>query len=421
MTRFRYYHALGMVCALSVCGVKCRHTTRAPSEFEYPVSPIVAVRDVRVLLVRGGDPCRLRIDGPFVVHSPSQGAPVHFERSDWAVLQAVPDRRILLEDRFLGRGQVTIVPRQSGTIWLTRRGRGGWRRPRRYAGTLIVTVDHSGRLNVINSLDVETYVACVVSSEIYPDFHREAYRAQAVASRTYVLYQMAQHPHRAYDVLATEASQVYGGLQNSGAAQRARQAVNDTRAVVATWRAPQGERIFCTYYSSCCGGMTQDVANSNRDEVDVPPLAGGVRCEYCKIAPAQTYRWKPVRLSKREITTRLVARYPEMKDLHRLERLEVVRRTKSGRPTRFRLVGSNGRTRSIIAEDFRLAVGSRVLRSTDFKIDHERNSILFTDGHGFGHGMGLCQWGMQGMALKGHRAPEILKFYYPSMHLTRAY
>jgi len=47
--------------------------------------------------------------------------------------------------------------------------------------------------------------------------------------------------------------------------------------------------------------------------------------------------------------------------------------------------------------------------------------VIFEDGHGFGHGLGLCQWGMQGQALEGKRAGEILRYYYPGSKLTRAY
>jgi stage II sporulation protein D len=61
------------------------------------------------------------------------------------------------------------------------------------------------------------------------------------------------------------------------------------------------------------------------------------------------------------------------------------------------------------------------MRSSDCTIVNRPDDIQFTDGRGFGHGVGLCQWGMQGQALLGRKAGQILKFYYPGVHLTRAY
>ena len=75
----------------------------------------------------------------------------------------------------------------------------------------------------------------------------------------------------------------------------------------------------------------------------------------------------------------------------------------------------------MIGENFRLALGSREIRSTSFKIKDRGEHFEFVEGRGFGHSMGMCQWGMQEMALRGCNAGEILKHYYPGMNLTRAY
>ena len=276
------------------------------------------------------------------------------------------------------------------------------------------------RLAAINNVDLDTYVAGVLTRELYPDFHPEAYRAQAVAARTYALHQMSKASHRDYDVSATEASQVYGGLPEGRGARRATEAVHYTRGIVATWTSPEGERIFCTYYSSACGGMTQDVSNC-KPVPSIPPLRGGVKCNYCKIAPGEAYRWKPVRIHLNDLTAKLTARYPNLSALGGIRAVEVAACTSAGRPTRIRLIGTTGKTHEMVAENFRLAVGSRVMRSTDCKLHCEGDYLVLSDGRGFGHGIGMCQWGTQGQALAGRKAGEILKFYYPGMHLTRAY
>jgi stage II sporulation protein D len=278
-------------------------------------------------------------------------------------------------------------------------------------------------MDVINVVNLDQYVAGVLPGELYANWHEESFRAGAVAARTYALWQMAKNSHRGFDVRATEASQVYGGIPTGPAARKARDAVMYTRGVVCTWSSPQGERIFCTFYSSACGGCTQSVSNI-LDAKPIPPLSGGVHCDYCRIAQRKgnAYRWGPSRISKAKLAQRLARRYPSLRSVGAVDRVEVASRgTASGRPAAFRVVGSNGRSQTLKSEEFRLAVGSRTMRSSDCTIENGPDEIRFTKGRGFGHGVGLCQWGMEGQALLGRTAGQILKFYYPEMNLTRAY
>jgi stage II sporulation protein D len=61
------------------------------------------------------------------------------------------------------------------------------------------------------------------------------------------------------------------------------------------------------------------------------------------------------------------------------------------------------------------------IRSTHFRVRIEGQEMIFEDGRGFGHGLGLCQWGMEGQAREGRTAGQILRYYYPGAQLTRAY
>jgi len=315
---------------------------------------------------------------------------------------------------------VDIVPDRGASFEFSYEKNGRKSLPGRYSGRLTFLVRPQGRLLAINSLGVEDYLPGVLTRELYPDFHTEAYRAQAIVARTYALYQMARKADRDYDVEATEASQVYGGLAEGRGARRAIEAVHYTRGLVATWSSPVGERIFCTYYSSACGGRTQNVADY-RPEPAIAPLRGGVRCNYCRIAKGEVYRWGPVQLDKQELTVRMANSYPELAEWGAISRVEVISHAKCGRLGRIRLVGTGGQTMELRAEDFRYAVGSRIMRSTACRLVDQGRYIELSDGCGFGHGVGLCQWGMQGQALAGRQAAQILKFYYPGMNLTRAY
>ena len=402
----------------AACG--CQQQDRTASAREQEVQPLVTVRDVRVLIGDRKPTCRLRVTGPFVIRDHTGQTVLRGDRGDWTSLSVDSSRRLRFGSHTLGPNAYDLVPQRDGSIEVSFAKKGGKSAaPRRYAGRLRLSVNASGRPRVINFVNIETYVACVLPGELFPHFEQEAFRAQSVAVRTYVLYQMAQRDHKTYDVAATEASQVYPGLRTGAVAGRAVEAASFTKGIVASWTSPDGERLFCTFYSACCGGRTQDVANCRTDPPSIPPLAGGVPCNCPKIATS--YRWKAVRMTKDEFTRKIVARYPAMKNLGRIETVRATRRTQWSRPITFRLTGSSGDHRDIRAENLRLALGSRTVRSSNFTLRTSRNHFEFTNGKGFGHAMGMCQWGMQEMALTGRSAAAILKHYYPNMNLTRAY
>jgi len=150
-------------------------------------------------------------------------------------------------------------------------------------------------------------------------------------------------------------------------------------------------------------------------------LAGGVKCDYCRDAPRDAYRWGPVTLSLTEVFERATSRNPDLRRLGRLTSVAISRRGASGRPTHILLTGSGGEKHELSAETFRLTLGARRIRSTWCDLDVRRGKVTFSNGRGFGHGVGLCQWGMQGQALVGKEAGEILRFYYPGCAVTRAY
>ncbi len=290
-----------------------------------------------------------------------------------------------------------------------------------YRGILRCGLTRTGRIEVVNEVGMEEYLWGVVAAEMPGSFSPEALRAQAIAARTYALYLCRTGGRgRSWDVKAGEGSQVYGGVPQQADTRAAADAVEATRGVVCTWDTPRGRRIFCTYYSAACGGCTQPVSSIANDPV-IPPLAGGVRCEYCR--ECQYYRWGPQRMPKSLVASRLRDRYARFAQLGTVEVVEPLDSTPDGRPTRIRVADANGRGGTLRAEEFRLAVdpGGRVLRSTHFRVVVEHDDLVFADGRGYGHGVGMCQWGAHGLARGGRCAGEILAFYYPGSRLSLAY
>jgi stage II sporulation protein D len=379
------------------------------------------VRNVRVSVAAAVQRVRLRAEGGLtvIIDGAVSG---DFPTSDgWVVALPQAPSRIKLGRAVLPGPSVIVRGQEADVITMSVYRNGEWESRRSYAGTLRVTVDDGARLGVINNVDVERYVASVVANEVWPTFEMEAYRGQAIAARTFVLYQMQRRNSAEFDISATQGSQVYRGLRTDVPGRRAVEAARHTRGIVLTFADDGGdEKLFSTYYSAACGGISQPATIFGPGD-DIGPLSGGVRCDYCRIAPGRSYRWGPVRLTTKEVRARLVSAYPALVSLGRIETVEVIERTSSGRPVRLRIKGATGKSHDILAERFRLAIDGNAIRSTDFKLHSVRGQVRFEDGRGFGHGLGLCQWGMQGQALQGKRAGEILRYYYPGSKLTRVY
>jgi len=376
---------------------------------------------VRVLLAGRTEQVRLRSETPFTI-TDQAGVVLDTQTApQWRAIGSTSAQSVTFADgRFSHGPAIRIVPSSGGTCWLSFPRESGWSLPAAYPGTVQILATDTGKLDVVNDVDVETYVSCVVTEEVWPDFATEAYRGQAIIARTFVLHQMTARSQSAYDIVATEAAQVYRGIRSDTTAIRAGEATRQTRGIVCTWNNDGKEQLFPTYYHAACGGTSQSATIFGKQN-DIEPLRGQVACDFCKIAPKGAYRWGPIELSTREVLNRLVARYPDLATLRRIEGIDVIKRTPGGRPLRLSLTGVGGETFEMSAEHFRLAIGAREVRSTNCTISVEGGRVIIKDGRGFGHGLGLCQWGMQGQALAGKKAADILRYYYPGSNLVRAY
>ena len=402
------------------------------AESRSPPGPVPKIRDVRVLLGAAVDRVRLRADGPVTLSNgrtlrprPSAPTPVSVGVNDDylaedGVIAWHKGGKVCIGDELSPAPRVTLRPAEGDAIRLSLDRAGQWSAEVAYPGLIHLTAGDAGGIEVVNELDLERYVGCVVANEVWPTFDAEAFRAQAIVSRSFVLYQMSRRPNAPFDVSATQGSQVYRGIRDDAVGRRAVEAAEYTRGIVCTWRDRDEDRLFCTYYSAACGGVSQSAALLG-PEGDVPPLRGGVKCDYCKIAPADAYRWGPVRLPVAEVLAHLIERYPDLASLGGISAITPLEQTPSGRLITLRITGQNGANHDMLAERFRLAIGPTVIRSTDCRIRVKDGEMIFENGKGYGHGLGLCQWGMQGLAQSGKHAAEILRFYYPDAKLTRAY
>ena len=294
---------------------------------------------------------------------------------------------------------------------------------REYRGRLRLIVDPNGEsFDVVNDVGLEAYLAGVVGAEMPDYWEPEALKAQAIAARTYCLYMKGRFGGgRSWDVSRTQAHQVYRGV--AAESSQIWQAVNQTRGQVLNCKQADGsEGIFPAYYSSTCGGHTEDSENVFGDSFE--PLAG-TDCPFCKdVARPKFFFWPTVLFNKAEVTEKLQRRYPNLKELGMITDISVVGQSDYGdfrRLTKVRLSGSNGKSDFLRAEDLRLTVDptGRRLKSTICEIGASRNKWAFRLGRGYGHGVGMCQCGAQAMARQGKKAEQILSYYYPGSRIVR--
>jgi stage II sporulation protein D len=202
-------------------------------------------------------------------------------------------------------------------------------------------------------------------------------------------------------------------------------AVNQTKGQVLSCKQADGtEEILPAYYSSTCGGHTENSRNVFGDSFET---LIGVRCPYCQdVAKPKFFFWPMVQFDKANVTARLLERYPALETLGEIADIHAVDQTDHGdfvRLTNIKLTGSTGKSDYLRAEDFRLALdpSGRKLRSTAFQIVELGAKWAFFSGRGWGHGVGLCQCGAEGMARKGQKAEQILAYYYPASRIINLY
>jgi stage II sporulation protein D len=293
--------------------------------------------------------------------------------------------------------------RFTGAAWLS-----GPALPRRlYRGELVFTAA-KGLLKIINTVPLETYLPGVVTSEASDLSHLEAYKVQAVAARTYTIKHLRNHLGEGYNMCDSTHCQFYTGL--GAVSAKAQAASNATRGEMLLYR---GEPA-AAFYHSVCGGRTEDMTFVWPFEYKpylISVRDGPPGNSYCSIAPG--FKWKTkiyfTGLTRLGRQAGWLASDEEARDL-RISAWGVSRRAAEVE------IDTQRRRVKISATDFYHGIGRRAgwraVRSSYFKVLHGRDYVLL-DGVGSGHGVGMCQWGAEGMARKGFKYRDILRHYYP--------
>jgi stage II sporulation protein D len=358
---------------------------------------------VRVRLASLGTPSKVEVSGTRLRAVDTDGSPLEVP-GESATLKASAGQVVIGEARLAAvrlDGEALTVE-----VGATRRD---------YAGVLIVSAGKRG-LTIQNECSLERYAEGVLAGECPALFHPEAIRAMAIAARSYSYRKAFLGTGELCD---TVHCQVYRGA--NGVRSSIRDAVRDTRGKCALF---EGE-VIDAVYSSDCGGYTE--ANESawkgapvpylRPVEDAPEPQGEPYC-----ALNRGHRWN-VSIPRTRLKTLLGKSITN-------PTLQVLDFTESGRVSRLRVGAPSADAapdaaypkpagKVFTGDEWRRTLGLSVVKSLKFEVrDTEKGVEL--EGRGYGHGVGLCQFGANGMGKQGVPAEEILKHYYTGIDVAVA-
>jgi len=295
-----------------------------------------------------------------------------------------------------------------------------------YRGYLAVRGDADGLLLPINRIGMEDYLRGVVPAEIgkLKKNMLEASKAQAVAARTYAYAHLNKHADMGYDLECTVQDQVYRGylLEDS----LTNEAIDETRGIVAFYN---NFPIDAKYHSTC-GGYT----SNNEDEWGGEPspyLRGKFDGEGCIFArkvycsASKHYKWI-YEYDRDDFLKMVSSNYSALKKVNvDADEVYVSKKDKYKRVVELTIKGKDGKKYAVRGLDIRKLFTFEeylggMLKSRYFSIEKDKGKIMI-EGGGFGHGVGMCQYGAMEMARSGKNYKQILKHYYKGIQLKRIY
>lgn len=438
---------------IAVCAAYC-----LISVFYLSVVSQAAVRSeplIRVGLYTGQFNILVSVDAPFELLSDDGKVIAKFNANEKVALSD-RGKKIAINGSFSNETYLRIVADENHPIEVNRR---------KYRGDIAIFNSYGKTgLTAVNTLPLEQYVSGILTKEVSPEWPVEAVKAQAVAARTYAIYNLNKHQTDGFDVCSLTDCQVYGGIESEDA--RTTKAAEVTRGVIMTY---QGKPIPA-YFHSSGGGYTENSENvwSN----SLPFLKGVV--DYDQKSPR--YKWEKV-FTASELEARFANAGFNLGNLQTFELsklsippVQSADRGVSGRLKTLRISGTRDaialpgtKVRSLLdlpstLFDIRIALATKDTLEfdiTDSYGDHETKKVdinasplpekgFVTDktsirritgrpnerivfsGFGYGHGIGMSQWGAKAMA---EAAPAgeteyfktILKHYYQGVEISKIY
>ncbi|HAJ32427.1 MAG TPA: hypothetical protein DCK79_03535 [Candidatus Atribacteria bacterium] len=411
-------------------------------------------------------------DGAFKIYNLKSNGLVSEERNK--IVKLLPhDKGIEILEKGVYSGPIKIIPVGNTKIMIMFNGQ-----KYRYRGNIEIDIDKEHRkLNVINIISIEEYLYGVLKKEISPRWPAEALKAQAVAARTFAIFNMDKYIDKGYNICASTNSQAYGGVNHEDPLTN--KAVDETRGVIMTYK---GKPINAVYHSDS-GGYTEDSENVWGSFL---PYLRSVESKFEEKVSPPHHTWS-YSINEKDLTEKL---QKQGYKINSVVFIEPVKKSETGRTSELVFTADNNKVINMKTNDFRRLIGADLIRSTLFHIEaigkesnitedtedkkeiedkeEQKESIkeildqkkdwtikellelmkknkqerekekeeivpkvkiaklntpltfLFS-GSGNGHGVGMSQWGAYGMALQGYRYQDILKYYYQGINIVKKY
>jgi len=412
-------------------------------------------------------------DGPYKIYNLKSNNLISEEHNK--VVKLLPhDKGIEILGKGVYSGPIKIIPVGNTEVIVIVNGQKYC-----YRGTIEVDIDKEYRkLNVINIIGIEEYLYGVLKKEISPQWPAEALKAQAVAARTFAIFNMNKYIDKGYNICASTNSQAYGGVNHEDPLTN--KAVDETRGVIMVYK---GKPINAVYHSDS-GGYTEDSENVWGSFL---PYLRSVESKFEEKVSPPHHTWS-YSINEKDLTKKL---QEQGYTVNSVISIEPVNKSETSRISELDFITDNNEVINLKTNDFRSLIGADLIRSTLFNIEaigKESNITEDTEdkkeeiedkeeqkesvkeileqkkdwtikellelmkknkeerekekvekipkveivklntpltfiffGSGNGHGVGMSQWGAYGMALQGSRYQDILKYYYQGINIIKKY
>ena len=411
-------------------------------------------------------------DGTFKIYNLKSDGLVGEEKNK--IIKLLPrDKGIEILGKGVYSGPIKIIPVGNTKIMVVFNGQ-----KYRYRGNIEIDIDKEyGKLNVINIISIEEYLYGVLKKEISPRWPKETLKAQAIAARTFAIFNMNKYIDKGYNICATTNSQAYGGVNHEDPLTN--KAVDETRGVIMVY---EGKPINAVYHSDS-GGYTEDSENVWGSFL---PYLRSVESKFEEKVSPPHHTWS-YSINEKDLTEKL---QKQGYKINLVVFIEPIKKSETGRINELVFTADNNTVINMKTNDFRSLIGADLIRSTLFHIEaigekstitedtedkkeiedreEQKESIeeildqkedwtiqellelmkknkqerekekkevvpkvkitesytpftfLFS-GSGNGHGVGMSQWGAHSMAIQGYKYQDILKYYYQGIDIVKKY
>jgi stage II sporulation protein D (peptidoglycan lytic transglycosylase) len=353
--------------------------------------PIYQVRVLLADLNQLSAGCEITTEKGFLLADPVHGNST-MRSSTNKLLVTLKDNFFYLNGKRLLKKTCVIKPREGALVF----------EGNNYHGNFIITIQGTCAY-LINSLNIEDYIFSVLNSEGWPGWPHEMYKVLAITCRSYMMAMIRQayESGRLYHVKNTNAHQTYKGTHTN---HKLRKAVDDTQGLFLTYN----NNPIIAMFDICCGGVIP-AGIHGFDFGKAPYLARNYPCTHCK--NCSSYSWQ-LSCDKHDIITQLQKEFPQ---LMAVKDVKISKKDKAGLVIEAQ-IKTPRTTISIPGRKLYSIIDG--IRSFCFVIQRIGNAVVFK-GRGFGHHLGLCQWGARAMVRDGWDHRKILSFYYPETKLMR--